>query len=246
MAFVEFPEGILARSRMSGDERRQLTFPPMRVLNPQWAPDGGRLAFQASASQGAPDRIYLLPRDGGPPALAAPDRSDTQAYPSWMPDGGSILYSSLDAKGATRQLVICDLKSRSVSALPGTAGLWYGQISPDGRRVAAIRWDKSQLVLYDLNSHGVQLLADAADYPQWSKGGEFVYFRTPYYAAGNAPHGIFRWRAATGKVEQVVAAPDFPLTGLFGIWSGVAPDGAPLVLRNLGTRDIYRLDLDLP
>jgi Tol biopolymer transport system component/DNA-binding winged helix-turn-helix (wHTH) protein len=246
MAYVEFPDGNLIRSRVNGADRLQLTFQPMRVKNPRWSPDGARLAFQASARPGTPQKIYLISRDGGPPLLPGPDGNDGQAYPSWTPDGQSLLYSSSDKTTTSRKLAMLDLKRRRVVALAGTAGLWYGQISPDGRRVAAIRWDKSQLVLYDPNSHGVQLLTDAADYPQWSKGGEFIYFRTPYYAAGDAPHGIFRWRAATGKVEQVVTAPDFPLTGLFGIWSGVTPDGAALVLRNLGTRDIYRLDLDLP
>jgi len=246
MAYVEFPDGNLIRSRVNGADRLQLTFQPMRVQNPRWSPDGARLAFQASARPGTPERIYLISRDGGPPVLCGPDGDDGQAYPSWTPDEQSILYSSLDKITTSRNLAMLDLRTRRVSALPGTAGLWYGQISPDGRRVAAIRWDKSQLVLYDTSSHGVKMLADGADYPQWSQGGEFVYFRTPYYAAGDAPHGIFRWRAATGKVEQVVGAPDFPLTGLFGVWSGATPDGAPLVLRNLGTRDIYRLDLDLP
>ena len=246
MAYVEFPEGNLIRSRVDGADRLQLTFQPMRAQNPRWSPDGSRLAFQASPRPGTPERIYLISRDGGPPVLSGPDGDDGQAYPSWTSDGQSILYSSSDKITTSRKLAMLELKTRRVSALVGTEGLWYGQISPDGRRVAAIRWDKSQLVLYDTNSHGVRLLADGADYPQWSKGGEFVYFRTPYYNPGDAPRGIFRWRAATGKVEQVVAAPDFPLTGLFGIWSGVTPDGAPLVLRNLGTRDIYRLDLDLP
>jgi len=246
MAYVEFPDANLVRSRVNGADRLQLTFQPMRAKNPRWSPDGARVAFQASPRPGTPERIYLISRDGGPPVLSGPDDDDGQAYPSWTSDGQSILYSSWDNTSTSGKLAMLDLKTRRVSALAGTAGLWYGQISPDGRRVASIRWDKSQLVLYDPNSHGVQVLADAADYPQWSRDGEFVYFRTPYYAVGGAPHGIFRWRAATGKVEQVVAAPDFPLTGLYGIWSGVTPDGAPLVVRNLGTRDIYRLDMELP
>ncbi|HUI44187.1 MAG TPA: winged helix-turn-helix domain-containing protein [Terriglobia bacterium] len=246
MAYVEFPDGNLIRSRLNGSERLQLSFHPMRASNPQWAPDGARLAFQASPRPGAPEKIYLISRDGGPPVLAAPNGNDWQAYPSWAADEKSILYSSSDSTASSRNLARLDLRTQRVSALPGTVGLRYGQISPDGRRAVALQWEKLRLVLYDMNSHSVQVLANDADYPHWSQGGEFAYFRTPYFSAGDVRRGIFRWSAATGKIEQIVAAPDFSLTGLFGIWSGVTPDGSPLVLRDLGTRDLYRLDLDLP
>jgi len=36
-----------------------------------------------------------------------------------------------------------------------------------------------------------------------------------------------------------------PLTGFFG-WTGVTPDGSPLVLRNIGTQEIYALDWEAP
>ena len=45
MAYVQYPEDILWRSRVDGSERRQLTQPPLRVLLPRWSPDGSRIAF---------------------------------------------------------------------------------------------------------------------------------------------------------------------------------------------------------
>jgi hypothetical protein len=36
------------------------------------------------------------------------------------------------------------------------------------------------------------------------------------------------------------------LIGVDGAWSGLTPDGAPLLVRNLSTSGIYRLDLELP
>src|SRR5579863_20919 len=135
IAYVEYPEGVLVRSRVDLSERRQLTFPPMRVFHQQWSPAGTQLAFQASADMGAPNKIYVVSRDGGLPAMAAPQRSDQQLYPSWSSNGESILFSASDEDRAHPALYSLDLKSGQVSLLPGTAGLYWGQISPDGRYV---------------------------------------------------------------------------------------------------------------
>jgi len=36
-------------------------------------------------------------------------------------------------------------------------------------------------------------------------------------------------------------------TGVFDFWwSGLTPDGSPLVLRDIGTKEIYALDVELP
>src|SRR5260370_38402980 len=49
LAYTLFPEGALWRSNISGTERVQLTFPPMRAFLPRWSPDGKQIAFMATA-----------------------------------------------------------------------------------------------------------------------------------------------------------------------------------------------------
>jgi hypothetical protein len=39
---------------------------------------------------------------------------------------------------------------------------------------------------------------------------------------------------------------DFPLTGVWGNSLTLAPDDSPLLLRNIGTHDVYSLDLKEP
>jgi hypothetical protein len=34
--------------------------------------------------------------------------------------------------------------------------------------------------------------------------------------------------------------------GPFGIWSGRAPDGSPLFVRDASTQEVYALDVNLP
>jgi Tol biopolymer transport system component/DNA-binding winged helix-turn-helix (wHTH) protein len=246
MAYVEYPKGVLVRSRLDGSERRQLTFPPMRVYNPQWSPDGARLAFQASEKPGAGAKIYLVSRDGGAPVLAAPEKRDRQEYPSWSAQGNSILFTSYDETGSNPALWMLDLNSRDVSMLPGTIGLWYGQLSPDGRQVVALAGEKRKLTLYDMLSHNTRVLTGNADYPRWSPDGKYVFFRTVYFLPGVENPGIYRWQASANRIEKVFAPPDFPLCGILGVWSGLTPDGALLLLRDLSTRDLYRLDMELP
>jgi Tol biopolymer transport system component/DNA-binding winged helix-turn-helix (wHTH) protein len=244
MAYVEYPQSVLVRSRLDGSERRQLTFPPMHVFHPQWSPDGVQLAFQASADLGAPNQIYTVSKDGGLPTLATPPRGDIQLYPSWSGNGDSIVFSASNESGTNPALYTLDLKSQQVSELPGTAGLYWGQISPDGRYVAALSDPNQKLILYDTASHETQTLAELADYPTWSADGKYVYFSTLYFRGDDA--GVYRWQLSNHQVEKVMASPDYRLGGIWGVWFGLTPGGDPLVVRDMSSTDLYALDVDLP
>lgn len=246
MAYVEFPEVFLVRSRTDGSDRRQLTFAPMRAYHPQWSPDGTQLAFEASPQPGAATRIYTIPRDGGVPVLAAPNWPGGQAYPSWASTGDSILFTYAEASGSDSVLCILELQNGRLSTLSGTTGLRWGQISPDGRRVVALKNSTNALVLYDTASHQTRVLAELGDYPYWSADGEYVYFRTQYFHDPVQNPGLYRWVASTNKVEKMFSDPEFRLSGAYGVWSGLTPDGSFLVLRDLSTADLYALDLELP
>jgi Tol biopolymer transport system component/DNA-binding winged helix-turn-helix (wHTH) protein len=245
MAYVEYPQDILVRARMNGSERRQLTFPPMRAFHPQWSPDGTRLAFQGDVeSFSAPPKMYIVSRDGGLPILATPERSERQSYPSWSSDGSSIIFSVSDEFDQNHTLQRVDVKTKQVTMLPGTEGLYWGQISPDGRHVVALTMTTQKLMLYDTVSHVTRTLADLADYPIWSADGQYIYFSTLFFRRSDS--GVFRLQLSTGKIEKLLPSPDFPLDGVWGTWFGLTPDGDPLVVRNLNTADLYALDLDLP
>jgi DNA-binding winged helix-turn-helix (wHTH) protein/Tol biopolymer transport system component len=246
IAYVEFPEGNLVRSRVDGTDRRQLTFPPMRAFTPRWSPDDTRILFQASPHLGAANKIYLIPRDGGTPSFATPPSQDRQTYPSWTSDGNSVLFSSSDDSDSNSELHVLNLKTEAVSVLPSTAGLQWAQISPDGRSVAAVRRSSGDLVLYDFDSHATQIIAKTGLYPRWSDDGKWLYFNSPYFDPGGSNGGVYRWDRATQSTHMVAKYPEFLLTGAYSVSYGVTPDGAILLLRDTTTRDLYALDLDLP
>jgi len=246
MAYVKFPERVLVRSRVDGSEQQQLTFPPMRVLSPQWSPDGTQLAFQASAQMEAQNKIYLISNSGGVPVLAAPESRDQQTYPSWASDGVSILFSSSDENEANPVLRNLNLKTKEVSLVLGSEGLYWGQTSPDGRHIVALEDDTQRLMLYDMASRTTRTLAELADYPRWSADGQYVYYSTLFFTIHGKSGGIHRWKMANDTTEMVTGSPDFPLAGVWGVSYSLTPEGDPLLLRDLSTRDLYALDLVLP
>ena len=90
LAYTLFPEGTLWRSNMSGSERVQLTFPPMRAFLPRWSPDGKQIAFIGTAT-GDHWTTYVIPAQGGVARQMIPGNDET-ADATWMPDNRSIVF----------------------------------------------------------------------------------------------------------------------------------------------------------
>jgi hypothetical protein len=101
-------------------------------------------------------------------------------------------------------------------------------------------------MLYDMTTHNLQTLAELADYPRWSSDGQYVYFSTMYFSGPGKNGGVYRLKLSTSTTEAVMKYPDFLLTGIFGVSYSVTPDGEILTVRDLSTRDLYALDVDLP
>jgi len=57
---------------------------------------------------------------------------------------------------------------------------------------------------------------------------------------------VLRVRISDRKVELVTDLKDLPTTGYWGYSLALAPDDSPLLLRNLGTQDVYALDWEAP
>ncbi len=242
VAYVSFPDATLWRSKL------QLTFPPLCVLQPRWSPDGSRIAFMAR-EPGHAWNVYVVPADGGTPEQPLP-HDHPGSDPNWSPDGNSLLFAGHpdDVKrGGKLRLEIVDLKTHAVSTVPGSEGLWSPRWSLDGRYIIATPQASDRLMLFDEKTQQwSELLKAAVAWPEWSHKGDYVYF-TGSPQAGQ-PSGVYRIRISDRKLKQVVSLRDFrqPVGPLGSSWSGLAPDDSPLLLRDIGTTDIYALDLDLP
>jgi Tol biopolymer transport system component len=240
--YVAFPEGTLWRSKVDGSQRLQLTFPPMTVFLPRWSPDSKRIAFQGIAP-GKPWKMYLVSAEGGGPLEVLPGFGDV----GWSADGNSLVFSDtprlLDPAASGKfALHVMDLKTRHVSTLPDSQGLYSPRWSPDGRYIAALRAGPETLTLFDFSTHEWVGLTTTVTvgYPNWSRDSTYIHFDAP-----RADPAFYRVRISDRKLERLVSLKDVRRTGFFG-WTGLAPDDSPMLVRDVGTEEIYALDWQVP
>jgi len=80
---------------VDGTGARTLTHGRIGVTNPQWSPDGTRLAFLASPEAGKPAQLYVMPMNGGDALQITTNKTGVQNY-AWRPDGAALAYVSDD------------------------------------------------------------------------------------------------------------------------------------------------------
>ena len=236
LAYVSYPEGILWRSKPDGTQKMQLSSAPLFAALPRWSPDGKQIVFY-NYSAGEPGRIYEVSADGGSPQELLPADPEPKQDPDWSPDGDKIIFGSVPADKDSA-LRVLDLNTHRVSALPGSRGLFSPRWSPDGRYIVAMPADSLSLVLFDSKSQKWSQLASArAAFPNWSRDGQYVYFLR--WLDNPA---VLRVRISDREVEQVSDLTHLPTTGNIGPWLGLDPDDSPLLLKDIGTQNIYALD----
>ncbi len=246
IAYVSYPDGGLWRSRPDGTDRLQLTYPPLLANMPRWSPDGSQIAFMGQ-TPGKPWQVYLVSTEGGAVERPMPEERD-QADPTWSPDGSSLAFggqavAETDAPRVNAVRVL-DVRTRSVSILPGSEGLWSPRWSPTGRHIAAMSNDGNTLFLFDTGARAwTAFVQMSLGYPQWSHSGDAIFF------LGHPPGAdkLFRARVVGHKIEEVVDLKNFHQAPfLTGSWVGLAPDDSPMLMRDAGTQDFHALSLRLP
>ena len=242
VAYNQDAGGTIWRSKVDGTQKIQLTFPPLEAFLPRWSPDGKQIAFFGHPP-GEPWQIYVVPAAGGSTELIYRSTSNL-ADPNWSPDGKSLVFGQNASSNQGSAVFVLDMKTRNASKLPGSDGLFSPRWSPDGRYVAAITLDSLGLMLFDFTTQKWTELAKMfIGYPNWSRDSRFLHFD----GILNNEEGFFRVRISDGKLERILSLKGFPeAPGAFGNWTGLAPDGSPLVVRDASIQEIYAIDWDQP
>ncbi|MGD0225880.1 MAG: protein kinase [Terriglobia bacterium] len=240
VAYVTFPEGCLWRSKADGTQPVQLTFPPLQAFLPRWSPDGKRIVF-AGTAPGKPQDIYLIPAEGGQPEQVTKGENN-KGDVSWSADGNQLLYGLMGpypSSGVALHLI--DLRTRQESTIPGSEGLFSPRWSPDGRFVAALPLAGDSLRLFEFAAEEwVELAKFPMGYPSWSRDSSYIYFDTEGSEAA-----FYRVKVSYHKLEQLVSLKNIRRGGAYQ-WTGLTPDGSPLLLRDVGAEEIYALDWEAP
>jgi len=239
MTYVSYPDVMLWRARSDGSQQLQLTFPPGRVTNPRWSPDGKRILF-VSRPAGKLPKLFTISVDGGTPEPVVSE-IHAQTSANWSPQGDFIYYGR-DPEGENQDISIyrADVRSGRSEKIPGSEKLFAPLCSPDGRYLSAQSTSgDNHLILIDLQTNNrIVISATKVDYPAWSADSQFLYVNSFVL---DKPL-ISRIHVPDGKVEKVTETP-FPTTGVYGNWSGLAPDGSPLLFRSHVQTDVYALAL---
>ena len=245
VSYVAVPEGTLWRSKRDGSDAKQLTFAPTRAALPRWSPDSKQIAY-VSVRSGAPWKIMLISVDGGKPQLPlAEDRSQIDA--NWSADGTKLMFGYVLRDTQDLSIRVLDLKSRAVSTIAGSEGLFSPRWSPNGRYIAALSPDSTKVMLFDSHtqkwSTWVTEAAGAVSYPVWSSDSKYLYFDDMV----TEEESIRRIKVGETHAERVFVLHGIErYLGPFGLWSGRTPDGSWMFVGDRSTQEVYSLRIDLP
>jgi Tol biopolymer transport system component len=241
VAYVSFPDGILWRANGDGSSPMQLTNGTVYPRLPSWSPDGTQIVFMTSPTHGGNTRAYILSSQGGIPRLLLPGEAGPETDPHWSPDGRKIVFSTSREAGDDPKSVIriLELDSNHVTTLPGSIGMFSPRWSPDGRSIVTLNPKSLGLNIFDIRTQRWSTLYKGfAGFPRWSRDSHSIYF----FGFFDNP-GVFRIPVTGGDAERITDLKGVPYTGYYSVWFGLDPTDAPLLLRDIGTSDIYALTL---
>jgi hypothetical protein len=169
---------------------------------------------------------------GGNPEPLLPERNKQEDDANWSPDGKTIVLSLGPLTGNTPadfEILLVDVQSRQVSAVPKSLGLFAPRYSPDGRYISAFAVDGLKCELFDTRSKTWSdlMTGTVLEYPDWSRDSAYLYFAN---LKDNVTE-VERVRIQDHKLETVASLKDIPVVSLpFGAdWHGLTPQGSPLI-----------------
>jgi serine/threonine protein kinase/Tol biopolymer transport system component len=199
--------------------------------SPAWSPDGRYIAY-AHGADGM--EIFSVPALGGAKRRvtsitpAAPDQ-DSRVV-TWSPDGLSLLVSDRESSQKPAAIFSLSLqegqKRRLTSPPPSAWGDGDPELSPDGRTLAFIRWEKNSVGdIYTMPLEGGEPHRITTDDKRigglaWSADGRFIVFSSTrgalpglwkIFVSGGAPPeqlagvGADAWAPAISRVGNLLA-----------------------------------------
>jgi TolB protein len=226
--------GALFTANPDGTGVRQVTRPAKGVLDsePEWSPDGSKIAFERAAVGARRVQIYTANADGtGLKRIRPSAACDGGEAPAWSPDGAQIVFLChfriviVNADGTDPRLVTS-----------GSRPTWWDgdpQFSPDGTRIVFQRIDPRAkphggFALYIVNADGTgerrltPWALRAGDHPDWSPDGNRILFRSNINGPAGVSANLYTIRPDGTGLTQLTSARGGRVQNLSASFS---PDG---------------------
>ncbi len=211
-----------------------------------FSPDGKSVAFNPF-SQG----MSTVSIEGGQPTAIlnpVPDKAEAH-FIDWSPDGSRIVFVTT-SPDASSTINLLDLATGKHVFLSKWEGFWGARWIGDDKLVAALV-SRSGFRLLDQKT---QTWSDWTIEPkpnaisQWGVSPDHQYL---YYATSGSDPELMRVRVGQNQAEPVVSLKDFHVAMFIQFngadqWISFAPDGSPVLTRDIGSQEIYALTVKWP
>ena len=163
-------------SDADGANRRQIDRIGGDKQQPNWSPDGGRIAFRWVPRNGDPTLLALIDSDGSNFVNLSKLTGLRGMSPSWSPDGKRLVSAATSQDRAPNGLYIMNADGSHAHRISPTGReAQYAAWSPDGRRIAFTYVVGGGFDLFSIHPDGTQLRRLTQDgsvgqnnWPMWS------------------------------------------------------------------------------
>lgn len=233
----QLPNAIFVVNADGSDVRRLSKQHTLDEDDPEWSPDGSKIAFTRYSARAADyAQIWIMDADGGN-AVQLTDDTRRNTDPAWSPDGSEIVYYSCADDGCRIVLMNADGTNRR-----DLASGWNPHVSPDGSRIVFVYYEPGHegpycrreevfnCAIYVINADGTglqQIGAELGNYPRWSPDGSQIAFIKNE-----------RWSDAVGLQQSTLFIMDAngtnatPVTTGIIHWPSWSPDGSQIAFEN--------------
>ena len=169
IAFYRFPGPEIYVINVDGSDYHRITFADHDFRDPDWSPDGTRIAFTKGNW-----RIWVVDADGGNLHEIPIDEGINARHPAWSPDGTRIAFScSLEGQD---EICVVNIDGSGFQKLTHLGDAQKPDWSPDGTKLAFTRRSEVWVMNTDgSNPHRVTSCSSIA-YPAWSPDGRKIAF----------------------------------------------------------------------